>query len=190
MWGKYHRGTIQIKLIQHLIFSCLLFSGIGWTAAAYPETASCWKEFKASCCSMKFPAEPEHLSETVAIDGKGRELKYDIYISKGEQQTLFILLVAQYPEGIDAADAQRSFDGFLKGILTHHPDNQILSADPMIIDGNKALDFLIRTKNLYFKGRAVMIKSKIYLMGMECEIPHYNENRYTYFVTSFKQIYH
>lgn len=150
--------------------------------------AAGWKEYhaKAGNCSLYMPAEPEHISEKMAMPNEGFELKYDAYISAADQQTVFMLLVAQYPDFVDETYAQMSLEGFLNGILTHNPNNQLLFADLLLVDGNEALDFFIRTGNVYFKGRAVMVKNSLYLMAMECEIPHYDEARYKKFVESFK----
>lgn len=147
-----------------------------------------WKEFHSSTgnCSMIFPADPEHISETMVMPDEGFELNYDAYISATDQQTVFMLLVAQYPEFVDETYAQMSLEGFLNGILTHNPSNQLLFADLLLVNGHEALDFFIRTGNVYFKGRAVMVKNSLYLMAMECEIPHYDEVRYNQFVDSFK----
>ena len=78
------------------------------------------------------------------------------------------------------------FRSFLNGILTHNPGNQLLSADLLLVNGLEALDFHVRSGNVYFKGRAVMVKNKMYLMAMECEIPSYDERQYKHFVESFK----
>lgn len=147
-----------------------------------------WKEFhsKPGNCSMIFPVEPEHISEKMAMPNEGFELKYDAYISAADQQTVFMLLIAQYPDFVDESYAQMSLEGFLNGILTHNPGNQLLFADLLLVDGHEALDFFIRTGNVYFKGRAVMVKNSMYLMAMECEIPKYDEVRYKHFVNSFK----
>ncbi|HNA61782.1 MAG TPA: hypothetical protein PKW79_01740 [Rhabdochlamydiaceae bacterium] len=168
-----------------------LMAPIGTSAAnssAQTVPAMGWKEFHAGPgnCSMMFPNDPEHISEKMAMPDEGFELKYDAYISSSEQQTVFMLLIAQYPSFVDESYAQMSLEGFLNGILTHNPGNQLLFADLLLVDGHEALDFFIRTGNIYFKGRAVMVKNSLYLMAMECEIPQYDEVRYKHFVSSFK----
>ena len=135
---------------------------------------------------MIFPVEPEHISEKMAMPEENFELKYDAYISAADQQSVFMLLVAQYPSFVSEEYAQMSLEGFLNGILTHNPGNQLLFADLLLVEGNQALDFFIRTGGVYFKGRAVMVKNSMYLMAMECEIPKYDEVRYKHFVNSFK----
>src|SRR5574342_1008874 len=96
-----------------------------------------WKEYhaKAGNCSLFMPTEPEHISEKMAMPEEGFELKYDAYISAADQQTVFMLLVAQYPEFVDEAYAQMSLEGFLNGILTHNPGKQLLFADLLLVDG-------------------------------------------------------
>ena len=135
---------------------------------------------------MHFPTVPEHVSEKLSMPEEGYELKYDAYISASEQQTVFMLLVAQYPDFVDETYAQMSLEGFLNGILTHNPGNQLIFADLILVNGHEALDFFIRTGGVYFKGRAVMVKNSLYLMAMECEIPNYDEALFKNFVNSFK----
>ncbi|MGD0664381.1 MAG: hypothetical protein ABSA17_01445 [Rhabdochlamydiaceae bacterium] len=147
-----------------------------------------WKEYHAQAgnCSLFMPCEPEHISEKMAMPEENFELKYDAYISAADQQSVFMLLVAQYPAFVSEEYAQMSLEGFLNGILTHNPGNQLLYADLILVEGNPGLDFFIRTGNVYFKGRAVMVKNSLYLMAMECEIQNYDEARYKNFVESFK----
>jgi len=147
-----------------------------------------WKEFHSVTgkCTMAFPDVPEHVSEKMAMPEEGYELKYDAYISALDQQTVFMLLIAQYPEFVDESYAQMSLEGFLNGILTHNPGNQLIFADLLLVDGHEALDFFIRTGNVYFKGRALMVKNSLYLMAMECEIQNYDEIHFKQFINSFK----
>ena len=134
---------------------------------------------------MKFPSSPEHVSEKMNIAEQGVELKYDAYISSGDAKTIFMLLIAQYPDFVDERFAHMSLEAFLNGILTHNPGNQLIFADLVLVEGHEALDFFIRSGSVYFKGRAMMVKNSLYLMAMECEVQHYNEGHYKTFVESF-----
>src|SRR5580704_15250184 len=139
-----------------------------------------WLEFHsvAGKCKMLFPGSPEHMSETMSVPEEGYDLKYDAYISSEDKKTVFMLLVAQYPEFVDESYAQMSLEGFLNGILSHNPGNQLIFADLILVDGHNGLDFFIRTGNVYFKGRTLMVKNKLYLMAMECAIQSYDENHF------------
>jgi hypothetical protein len=146
-----------------------------------------WQEFRTpeGRCSMHFPKSPDHLSEKLRLPKEGFDLKYDAYISAVDQRTVFLLLIAQYPEFVDESYARMSLEGFLNGILTHNPNNQLIFADLSLVGGHEALDFFIRTGGVYFKGRALMVKNSLYLMAMECEVQNYDEGSYNKFVNSF-----
>lgn len=157
-------------------------------AAPTQKMASDWKEFQATGgnCSMKFPCKPDHLSEKMRLPEEGFDLKYDAYVSSVDQKTVFLLLVAQYPDFVDESYARMSLEGFLNGILTHNPNNQLIFADLSLVGGHEALDFFIRTGGVYFKGRALMVKNSLYLMAMECEVQNYDETHFNTFIDSFQ----
>ncbi len=147
-----------------------------------------WKEFHSVTgkCTLMFPNSPEHISEKMSVPEEGYDLKYDAYIANQDKKNVYMLLIAEYPQFVDQSLAQASLEGFLNGILANNPGNQLLFADMLLVDGQPALDFFIRTGGVYFKGRAIMVKNQLYLMAMECEVQNYDEARYNYFVTSFK----
>ena len=147
-----------------------------------------WKEFHSIVgkCTLRFPNSPEHISEKMSVPEEGYDLKYDAYISSIDKKSVYMLLIAQYPDFVDGSLAQASLEGFLNGILANNPGNQLLFADMLLVDGKPALDFFIRTGGIYFKGRAIMVDNHLYLMAMECEVQNYDEGRYNYFVSSFK----
>ena len=149
-----------------------------------------WSDFHsvAGKCKMKFPAIPEHVSEKMTVPEEDYEMSYDAYISASERESMFMLLIAQYPEFVDESYAQMSLETFLNGILTHNPSNQLIFADLSLVQGHEALDFFIRTGSVYFKGRAIMVKNSLYLMAMECEMQNYDEDHFTTFVESFELV--
>lgn len=154
---------------------------------AADDALSNWETFKAKNggCSMKFPATPKHHSDKVSDGEQECELSYDAYVAAMGPHTVFMLLVASYPESVDESYAQLSLEAFLNGILTHNPSNQLVSADMLLVNGHEALDFCIRSGSIYFKGRAIMVKNSLYLMAMESEMQTYDEAHYKNFVESF-----
>ena len=146
-----------------------------------------WKkiESKQGKCSMSFPGSAEHVSEKMKLDEEGTELQYDAYIAASDPETVFMLLVALYPDFVDEEFAQMSLEAFLNGILTHGSGAQLLFADLVLVQGHEGMDFFIRTGANYFKGRALMVKNQLYLMAMECKVSDYDEKHYEKFVSSF-----
>lgn len=188
-WDRVKKGAcLGLGALVCLFSPTGLQSATRAPNASVPVVSEDWKEFHsvAGKCTLRFPDVPEHVSEKMPMPEEGYELKYDAYISAFDKQTVFMLLVAQYPEFVDESYAQMSLEGFLNGILTHNPSNQLIFADLVLVGGREALDFFIRTGNVYFKGRAMMVKNSLYLMAMECEIQTYDETRFTKFVNSFK----
>jgi len=188
-YARLCKGAVTWAMGLMAIFTPFALPGA--PAAQKPAQAMespSWKEFHsvAGKCTMLFPDVPEHVSEKMTMPEEGYELKYDAYISALDQQTVFMLLVAQYPEFVDESYAQMSLEGFLNGILTHNPGNQLIFADLLLVNGHEALDFFIRTGSVYFKGRAIMVRNSLYLMAMECEIQNYDESRFKSFINSFK----
>ncbi len=149
-----------------------------------------WKEFHsvAGKCRVSFPSNPEHVSQKLTTPEIGYDLRYDAYISSLDKQTVFMLLVAQYPDYVDQTYAQMSLEAFLNGILTYNPENQLIFADLLLVNGHEALDFFIRAGGVYFKGRALMVKNSLYLIAMECDVQIYDETNYNKFVDSFKLV--
>jgi len=189
MWNK--------KLMLGLVCSCSLMSPVALKAGDSQEIAAVdpstlaisksWQDFQSVSgkCQMKFPKSPEHISEKMSMPEEGYDLKYDAYISSTDPKTVFMLLIAQYPDFVDERFAHMSLEAFLNGILTHNPGNQLIFADLVLVQGHEALDFFIRSGTVYFKGRAMMVKNSLYLMAMECEVQNYNETHYNTFVNSF-----
>ena len=189
-WKGFKGGMLT------LMGSCMLLSPLALSAdaeksvAAAPKTQSPvknWQDFESlpGRCTMKFPMKPEHVSEKMSMPEEGYDLKYDAYISSTDPKTIFMLLIAQYPDFVDERFAHMSLEAFLNGILTHNPGNQLIFADLVLVQGHEALDFFIRSGSVYFKGRAMMVKNSLYLMAMECEVQNYDEVHYNTFVDSF-----
>lgn len=187
-WNKLMLAVIGSSLILNPL---LLSAGDTDSIAAVDKkntaTAKNWHDFQSSTgsCKMKFPAQPEHVSEKMSMQEEGYDLKYDAYISSTDPKTIFMLLIAQYPDFVDERFAHMSLEAFLNGILTHNPGNQLIFADLVLVQGYEALDFFIRSGSVYFKGRAMMVKNSLYLMAMECDVQNYDEMHYHAFVNSF-----
>lgn len=185
------RGSFKGILRVCLLGGCLTcVSPLGFAAESKAKAEILSKDWlkvesQQGKCSMHFPNAAEHVAETMKIDEEGTELKYDAYISASEAETVFMLLIAQYPDFVDEQFAQMSLEAFLNGILTHGAGAQLLFADMILIQGHEGLDFFIRTGPNYFKGRALMVKNQLYLMAMECKVSNYDEKHYNKFVNSF-----
>jgi len=143
---------------------------------------------KEGNCKIAFPKEPEHMQQLMPVPEENTHLQYDVYLSGLEGQAVFMMLVAEYPMKGMEAYTEVNLENFLNGLLSQNPNNKLIFADITDFNGHKALDFFIRTKGVFFKGRAILANNHLYLIAMECEMQNYSEDRYNFFVNSFEFI--
>ena len=146
-----------------------------------------WKKFQSvgGMCEVAFPKPPEHVRQKMSVPDDEYDMSYDVYVSTQGKEAVYMVLIAQYPPFVDDQYAELSLESFLNGILTQHPNNELVFADFIEVQGYKGMDFFIQTKGVFFKGRAVMAKNNLYLLAMECEQGDYNESDFNYFIDSF-----
>lgn len=148
-----------------------------------------WKKFHSvpGKCIVAFPETPEHVKQTMKLEEDDYDMHYDVYVATElNKQAVFMVLIAQYPPYVNESCAELSLECFLNGILTQHPNNQLVFADLVDVQGHKGMDFFIKTKGMFFKGRAVMAGSNLYLVAMECEEANYKDHLFQYFISSFE----
>ena len=148
-----------------------------------------WKKLQSTSgkCRIAMPDQPEHLQQKMTLPEENMELRYDVYVAGLNERAVYMVLIAEYPPLIDPSYAEKSLESFLNGILTQNPSNRLVFADLVTVKGgHKALDFFIRTKDVYFKGRAIMANNQLYLLAMECEMQHYHDASFNFFIDSFE----
>lgn len=159
--------------------------------ASSPHDVLQWKKFHSvpGKCKVSFPQNPEHVKQVMTLKEDNCDMQYDVYVSTEQNKdAVYMVLIAQYPDYVNESSAELSLECFLNGILTQHPDNELVFADLIEIQGHKGMDFFIKTKGLFFKGRAVMSGSNLYLIAMECEEKLYKEHRFNFFINSFELV--
>ncbi|MCI5053131.1 MAG: hypothetical protein MRY21_08375 [Simkaniaceae bacterium] len=183
---------------MRILRKCLLAAGVAMLASTSVANADVttieagnqhsWKQMHSSSgnCLVSFPSQPQHMQQHMPLPEENTHLKYDVYVAGMDEQVVFMVLIAEYPPSMNSAYAEQSLEAFLNGILTQNPNNRLVFADLTEVQGHKALDFFIRTQDVYFKGRAVMANNNLYLLAMECEVSHYQESKFTYFINSFQ----
>ncbi|MBM3198796.1 MAG: hypothetical protein FJZ58_06040, partial [Chlamydiae bacterium] len=171
---KNSKGSIKTIVTAFLTGVLMLSSITGYAGEPSVQQTQDSAVVQHGKCSMQFPGDIERVSESMQVDGEEYALQYDAYISSLDAKTVFMLLVAEYPAFVDEQLARMNLEAFLNVILTYNPNNQLLFADIILVQGHEALDFFIRSGAMYFKGRALMVNNQLYLMAMECQIPDYD----------------
>lgn len=147
-----------------------------------------WKKFHSipGKCMVSLPSNPEHVKQIMPFPEEGYELRYDVYVSAFEKKAMYMMLVAQYPPGMDNNHTEQGLESFLNGLVSQNRSNKLIFADLTEVQGHKALDFFIESQGVYFQGRAVMANNTLYLLAMECEQKNYLKDHVVHFINSFE----
>lgn len=147
-----------------------------------------WKTFHSipGNCQVALPEMPQHLKQVMPMGKNNYNLRYDVYVASMGKDAVFMVLIAQYPAALNNTAPEVNLESFLNGILMQNSSNKLIFADLVEVQGNKALDFFIETKGVFFKGRAVIANNNLYLLAMECDMQNYQESHFAYFINSFE----
>ncbi len=162
--------------MAHLVFRSAAHAGVG----------SSWKQIyaKGGECFISFPSPPQMLEQSLNLP-EGQKLFYDIYLAPFDTKGVFLLLVATYPAPFAEGHEIAGVEGLLKGIVGHHPNNSLVFSELIEIDGHPAMNFLVQSELSYFRGQAVMVGNKLFLIAMEGKQGSLEENTFIRFVKSF-----
>lgn len=149
---------------------------------------SLWQEITAKNkeCLISFPTAPQWIQQVIPVGDGSVKLYYDLYVAPFEEKGVFLLLVATYPAPLTGGHEVASLEGLLKGIVGHHPDNRLVYANLVQFFGMPAVNFLVQSGESYFRGQAVMVGNKLYLIGMEGAREGMDEAVFSRFLQSFK----
>jgi len=146
-----------------------------------------WKKIRSEqgkCCAM-FPDEPEQIQQSVPISGENASLQYHVYVTN-TQKVIFMLLIVQYPHVISEVNSSKNLEHFLSMLAAQNSGAKVVSADLVNVQGHEGLDFVIQSGMTLFHGRVTQANNALYLIGVECEHDHYQEDNYRYFIDSFE----
>lgn len=162
--------------------------GAGAFAKESEPAASSWQEMTAKNkeCLISFPSVPQLIQQVIPVADGSAKLYYDLYVAPFEEKGVFLLLVATYPAPLTGGHEIAGLEGLLKGIVGHHPDNKLMYAELVQFFGMPAVNFLVQSGESYFRGQAVMVGNKLYLIAMEGAKEGMNEAVFARFLQSFK----
>lgn len=172
--------------VWFLAFS-LFFAHFVLRNTLHADTGSTWKQVyaKGGECSIAFPSAPQTITQALNLP-EGGKLFYDIYLAPFENKGVFLLLVATYPGVLSKGHELAAVEGLMQGIIAHHPGNTLEFAEEIEVDGNPGMTFLVKSDNSYFRGQAIMVGNKLYLVAMEGKMSFLQENIFTKFAKTFQ----
>lgn len=137
-------------------------------------------------CQACFPSTPQHIEQKMPSELAKQTIAYDVYVADAQKKSVFMVLVATYPDKIMKDRVVHNLEHFLNTIINQNPNTRLVFADLVNVDGHQGMDFFLRNEQVYFKGRAVIRDNVFYLLAMECETQNYQDSYYQYFLESFK----
>jgi hypothetical protein len=162
--------------IALLVFSSTLFGGASWKST-YAKSGE---------CHIEFPSPPEMIQQSMQVSEAGHRLLYDIYLAPFQDRGVFLLLIATYPGPLNQGNEMAGLEGLVKGITSHHMDNQLVFSNSVEFLGLPAINFLVQSGANYFRGHAFMVGNKLYLIAMEGRKGELDEATFNRFMNSFK----
>ncbi len=183
----YVKNQATKKVGIWILALTLFFAHLFFRSVAHADEGSSWNQVNTGSgeCLISFPATPQMVQQELNLSG-GQKLFYDIYLAPFESKGVFLLLIATYPAPLASGHEMAGVEGLLKGILSHHPDNRLEFAELIEIDGHPAMNFLIQSGVNYFRGQALMVGNKLFLIAMEGRKDAREENVFLRFVKSFQ----
>ena len=130
------------------------------------------------------------VQQSLKLSESGHRLNYDIYLAPFEDKGVFLLLIATYPMPLSGGQEVMGLEGLLKGIVGHSPDNSLVFADLVEYNGHHAVNFLVQSGKSYFRGQALMVGNKLFLVAMEGKKGTMEEKIFTRFLKSFQLLTH
>jgi hypothetical protein len=179
------RETIH-KIGLWILTIALIAAHIFFRSQAHAEQSD-WKEIYARSgdCRIAFPTLPQMIEQKLKLNDEGLHLAYDVYLAPMNEHSICVLLVAQYPKAIASGSEMVGLQGLLKGILNQHPDNRVVFADMVHMHGYPALNFMVESGKNFFRGQAMMVGNKLYLIAMEGIKQRFEEAIFQRFLQSF-----
>lgn len=172
--------------IWFLAFSLFAFHLL-FRTIAHADGAS-WQRTiaKSGECHISFPTTPQMIQQSLPLADGINRLSYDVYLAPHEDKGVFLLLIATYPMPLSGGHEIAGLEGLLSGILNHNPENQLVYADLTQLMGHPAMNFLVEGGSSYFRGQALMIGNKLYLVAMEGVKGKLDEKTFEKFLKSFQ----
>lgn len=179
---------IRMKKIGIWVLALSLFAfHVLFRAVGHAQEGGWQKTFaQGGECHISFPTAPQMIQQNLPLADGVNRLSYDVYLAPHGDKGVFLLLIATYPTPLSGGHEIAGLEGLLNGILNHNAENQLAYANLTELQGHPAMDFLVEGGSSYFRGQAVMIGNKLYLIAMEGVKGKMDDSAFNQFLKSFK----
>ncbi|MEN9655080.1 MAG: hypothetical protein RL235_1192 [Chlamydiota bacterium] len=174
---------LQVWALVIALFMAHLF----FRSVAHADEGGGWqaRETLNGECFIAFPVAPQLLQQSMKMADGNSRLNYDIYLAPFEDKGVFLLLIATYPGMMPGGHETAGLEGLVRGIVGQQKENTLVYANWVDHAGVPAVSFLVQNQTSYFRGHALMIGNKLFLVAMEGRKGTLEENLFNRFLKSF-----
>jgi hypothetical protein len=149
-----------------------------------------WQRFTAESngFSIDLPQKPEHIHQVITIPKTDMKIDYDTYISEPSDKVVYVISVWKYPDAIDMSKPEVNLQDGFGGMLSALPDSEVLQMNMTEVEGNKALEFLVKNEDIFFHGKLILVDNTLYQIFCVYKEEENMEENYDHFIDSFRLI--
>lgn len=147
-----------------------------------------WKEFSSleNGFSVMLPKLPEHIHQKIDIPKSSLMLEYDTYVSEPSENIVFVISVWNYPSEIDMSHPEVNLQDGFGGMLAALPNSQVQNMKLVDFQGFKALEFQVKSEELYFHGKLILVYNTLYQVFAVYKSSEKDNGSISRFLDSFK----
>lgn len=135
---------------------------------------------------ITFPLPPQHEVKSAQVPNTNYDIRYELYSCVIDPDLAYVVSTAAYPQEAISSHPEVNIEGSLNGILNSTPNNELVSSEFTTHDKHKALDFIIKNKDIYLRGKIIIVDKRLYTLMHQYKKDTYNEYYYNKFVNSFE----
>ena len=154
------------------------------------ENQKGWKTFTSteSGFSVELPTIPDHLEQKIDIPQSDLSIGYDTFLSEPSESVVYVISVWNYPSVVDMSKPEVNLQDGFGGMLSALPGSQVQSMQMTEVDGFKAIEFLVKSDEIYFQGKLILVYNTLYQVFSVYKDGEATSKDYTKFIDSFKLI--
>lgn len=147
-----------------------------------------WEEFSSKEDGFKvdLPKKPERIQQTIDVPKTELKISYNTYLSEPSQNLVYVISVWNYPSEIDMSKPEVNLKDGFGGMLSALPGSEVLSMKMTEVQGYKALDFLVKNEDIFFRGVLILVENTLYQVFTVYKSDIEMEENYQHFINSFK----
>ncbi|MBS0656357.1 MAG: hypothetical protein JSR46_11320 [Verrucomicrobia bacterium] len=153
-----------IVLIAILAFAVVGYSSLT-TASSYDNSPNAvLYSSKEGHFQALFPNEPRHATTDLPFRSSNETIRYDSYVTRSEDLTLYLLTTAMYPIIPDVKGSKQYLGTFLEQVMQNSPQSVLIHFQVATFQNNPALDFILLNQGTWTYGRIILAGNRVFIL--------------------------